>query len=93
MDFIDGGPLVMSLSEKAMAFAGAVLCGAVLFLATLLAAVRGAGEHLGHLAVVYPGYHVSYLGSLVGLAYGLVTGAVLGALLAWLYNRFVPAAK
>jgi len=87
MDFIDGGPLVMSLSEKAMALAGAVLCGAV------LAAVRGAGEHLGHLAVVYPGYHVSYLGSLVGLAYGLVTGAVLGALLAWLYNRFVPAAK
>ena len=93
MDFIDGAPLVSSLSEKAMAFAGAVLCGAVLCLATLVAAVRGAGEHLGHLSAVYPGYEVSYLGSLVGLAYGLVTGAVLGGLLAWLYNRFVPQAK
>lgn len=93
MDFIDGGPSFMSLSEKAMAIAAGVLGGSVLFLVTLLAAVRGAGEHLGHLAAVYPGYQVSYLGSLIGLAYGAVTGALVGALLAWLYNRFVPVAK
>lgn len=93
MDFIDGEPLVVSLSEKAMAFAAAVLCGAVLFLATLLAAARGGGEHLSHLAAVFPGYQVSYLGSLIGLGYGVITGAVLGALLAWLYNRFVPAGR
>jgi len=83
----------MSLNGKAMAVAAAVLWGAAVFVATLTAALRGAGEHLGHLAAVYPGYQVSYLGSLIGLGYGLVTGAVAGALLAWLYNKMSHTAQ
>lgn len=93
MDFIDGEPTTMSLNAKAMAIASAVLCGAGLFLLTLLAAIRGVGEHLGHLSVIYPGYQVTVLGSLLGLVYGLITGAILGALLAWIYNKVAPAAS
>jgi hypothetical protein len=91
MDFIDGGSTAVTLNGKAMAIAAAVVCGVGLFLLTLLAAARGAGEHLGHLALLYPGFQVSYLGSLLGLLYGLITGAILGGAIAWIYNKVAAA--
>jgi len=38
--------------------------------------------------LVYPGYAISGLGSLIGLVYGFIDGAVCGALFGWLYNLF-----
>ncbi len=66
-------------------------CGGLgLFLATVWLLVRGGpnvGEHLGLLANYFPGYRVSWAGSLLGLVYGALVGAVAGYSLAWIYNR------
>ena len=44
------------------------------------------GQNLGLLRAYYPGYTVTWFGSLVGFFYGALTGAVLGWCVAWLYN-------
>ena len=66
-------------------------CGGIgLFVATVWLVIRGGpnvGEHLALLSNYFPGYDVSWLGSLVGLAYGALVGAVAGWSLAWIYNR------
>jgi len=76
------------MNVKAFALTAGILSGFLLFAVTLLEAARGAGRTLGLLAVVYPGYSVTYLGSVVGLVYGFVSGAFIGAAFCWLYNRF-----
>jgi hypothetical protein len=66
-------------------------CGGIgLFLATVWLLVRGGrnvGLHLGLLANYFPGYRVSWAGSLIGLVYGALVGGVVGYCLAWIYNR------
>jgi hypothetical protein len=44
------------------------------------------GQHLGLLRSYYPGYSVTWTGSLVGFFYAALTGAILGWCVAWLYN-------
>jgi hypothetical protein len=63
--------------------------GFALFAATLWLVIKGGptvGQHLGLLRAYYPGYEVTWMGSLIGFAYGAVTGAALGWCVAWLYN-------
>ena len=66
-------------------------CGGVgLFVATVWLLLRGGrqvGIHLGLLANYFPGYSVSWLGSLVGLVYGALVGGAIGYSVAWIYNR------
>ncbi len=76
----------MRLNTKQFALASGVLWGVLIFLITLVAAMRGNGEHLTHLSGIYIGYHVSYLGSLIGLIYGFVSGLAAGALFSLVYN-------
>ena len=76
------------MNVKAFAVAAGILWGFLLFAFTLLEAARGEGHTLGALSAVYPGYSVSYLGSVAGLVYGLVSGALIGGAFCWLYNRF-----
>jgi hypothetical protein len=60
-----------------------------LMTATLWLVIKGgpgAGKTLGLLNAYYPGYTVTWGGSLLGFVYGALTGAVLGGLVAWLYN-------
>ncbi len=76
------------MNVKAFAVAAGMLWGFLLFALTLLEAARGAGHTLGALSAVYPGYSVTYLGSVAGLVYGFVSGALIGAAFCWLYNRF-----
>jgi hypothetical protein len=76
------------MKVKGFAVAAGILWGFLLFAFTLLETVRGAGHTLGALSALYPGYSVTYLGSVVGLVYGLVSGALIGAAFCWLYNRF-----
>lgn len=40
-------------------------------------------------ANIYPGYHATFLGSVIGAFWGFIDGGVGGALLAWLYNKFL----
>lgn len=82
----------MKLSVKGFALTAGILWGLSVFLLTLMSLWYGRGGHLGLLSLVYIGYTVSYVGSLVGLAYGFVDGMITGALFAWLYNRFAKTA-
>ena len=91
----DDRELVLVARSVARLRAGivAVVTGMVggfgLFLATLWLVVKGGpnvGQNLGLLRAYYPGYTVTWTGSLVGFFYGALTGAVLGWCVAWLYN-------
>ena len=67
-------------------------CGTGLFVATIWLLIRGGpqvGKTLGLLRHYFPGYSVSWPGSLVGFGYGLVLGAVVGWSTAWVYNYLV----
>lgn len=67
----------------------AMVAGLVLFAATLWLVIKGGpnvGQHLGLLRAYYPGYSVTWTGSLLGLLYGGLTGFALGGCVAWLYN-------
>jgi hypothetical protein len=87
---------VARLRAGIMALVFAFCGGLGLFLATVWLLLRGGrniGEHLGLLSNYFPGYSVSWVGSLVGLAYGAMVGGVVGYTLAWIYNRLArPAA-
>jgi hypothetical protein len=81
---------VARLRAGIMAFVFAAFGGAGLFLATAWLLVRGGpnvGQHLGLLSNYFPGYSVSWPGSLLGFVYGALSGAVVGSSLAWIYNR------
>jgi hypothetical protein len=82
---------IAKLRASVMALVFGMVGGSSLFVGTLWLVVRGGkdvGRHLNLLNNYFPGYSVSWVGSLVGFAYGAVLGAVLGWSIAWLYNRF-----
>lgn len=59
------------------------------FLATAWLLIRGGqnvGQTLGLMRNYFPGYSVTWTGSLVALAYGTLVGAILGWSLARIYN-------
>ena len=69
------------LDRNAFGVAVGVVTGAVIFLATLVLVIRGGqvvGPHLALLAQYFPGYAVTWVGSLIGLAYGCVVGFAAG---------------
>ncbi len=71
------------------AIVSGLLCGLVLWLATVWLVIKGGevvGPHLALLAQYFPGYRVSLAGSFVGLVYGFATGSAGGYLCARLYN-------
>lgn len=66
-----------------------MVTGFGLFAATLWLVIKDgatAGGTLGLLRSYYPGYSVTWSGSLIGFFYGALTGAALGGIVAWLYN-------
>ena len=77
----------MTLSVRGLSLSAGILLAATVFVTTVTRLWMGGGGHVGLLAAVYPGYKVSYAGSLIGLGYGFVSGAILGGLLAWFYNK------
>ncbi len=80
---------IARLRSAIVAVVTAMVVGFGLFAATLWLVIKGGphvGQNLGLLRAYYPGYSVTWTGSLVGLAYGALTGAILGWCVAWLYN-------
>ena len=66
--------------------------GVVIFLATAILVAKGGltvGPHLGLLAQYFPGYSVTWAGSLLGLGYGFLTGFSMGWLFAFTRNVIV----
>lgn len=80
---------IARLRQGIVTIVAAVVAGFTLFAATVWLVIKGGpdvGQHLGLLRAYYPGYSVTWAGSLVGLAYGALTGAAVGWSVAWLYN-------
>jgi hypothetical protein len=83
---------ILRLNARAWGIAIGLLCGVGLFLATNVLVLRGGpnmGEHLSLLGQYFPGYRVSFIGSLIGFVYLFVLGYVLGRLIGLVYNRLV----
>ncbi len=80
----------MKLDVKAFALACALVWGLGLFALTWwVIAFEGATANIPCVGLVYRGYNISPLGSLIGLVWGFVDGLIGGAIFAWLYNVLV----
>jgi len=83
---------VLLLNAKITAFVFGLLCGATIFIATNWLVLKGGdpvGPHLGLLNQFFPGYRVTFVGSIIGFLYGFFVGYVSGALMGRVYNKIV----
>jgi len=83
---------VARIQRGVLALVFALIGGVGLFTMTALLLIRGGqlvGLHLGLLGQYFPGYSVTWGGSLVGLLYGAVVGWVGGWLIGTIYNGVV----
>jgi hypothetical protein len=70
----------------------AAICGTGLFLMTAWLVVKdgpNVGAHLGLLVNYFPGYSVSWSGSVIGFFYGALVGGLAGWSIGTIYNRVV----
>jgi hypothetical protein len=80
------------MNEQAWGIAFGLVLGLGLLLATIILIAKGGepvGPHLGLLGVYFPGYSVSYLGSLIGFIYLFVIGYAIGRTIVVVYNRLI----
>ena len=85
---------VVRLNGKLMGLVLGFLCGLGLFLATNFLVLKGGpqvGAHLGLLCQFFPGYRVSFLGSIIGFVYAGTVGFVAGVVLGVVYNKIAGA--
>jgi hypothetical protein len=85
---------VVLLNEKLLGIVLGILFGAGLFLATNFLVLKGGpnvGAHLGMLSNFFPGYRVTFLGSLIGFCYMFFVGLVTGIAFGSVYNKIVKA--
>lgn len=85
----------MKLNVRSLALTAAILCGVGIFLLTWWVIIfEGASGERTVIGLVYRGYNISPLGSLIGLVWGFVDGLIGGAIFAWLYNLLTgPSSK
>ena len=84
---------IARLRASVMAVVFGLLGGTGLFVATVWLVIRGpapgateVGPTLGLLNNYFPGYAVTWVGSLLGFFYGALTGMVVGWVFALIYN-------
>jgi hypothetical protein len=80
---------LLALNARAWGIALGLALGGGLFIATMFLVVMSGpnpGQHLRLLAVFFPGYSVTVVGSFVGFVYGFVLGYALGRLIGTVYN-------
>ena len=85
---------VVKLNAKLLGVVFGMLLGIGLFLATNFLVLKGGenvGQHLSLLSQFFPGYPVSFLGSLVGFAYAFAVGLIIGSALGAVYNKVARA--
>ncbi len=83
---------LLRLNARAWGLAVGLLSGGGLFVATNILVLKGGdnvGSHLSLLAVYFPGYRVTFVGSLIGFVYAFVLGYAMGRLIGAVYNRLV----
>ena len=82
--------VILRLNGRAWGIAMGLLLGGGLFLATNFLVLKGGadvGRHLRLLSVFFPGYSVTFAGSLIGFVYAFVLGYGLGRVIGSVYNR------
>ncbi len=65
-----------------------------MFLATNFLVIKGGphvGAHLGLLANFFPGYRVTFFGSIIGFFYMFIVGLIVGMVLGAVYNKIARA--
>ena len=85
---------VVKLNAKLLGIVFGMLLGIGLFLATNFLVLKGGakvGQHLSLLSQFFPGYSVTFLGSLVGFAYAFAVGLVVDSVLGAVYNKVARA--
>ncbi len=86
---------VARLNARAWGIAGGLVLGLGIFLATNILILEGApegqpvGPTLGLLRYFFPGYSVTFVGSLIGFVYCFVVGYAVGRVVGSLYNRLI----
>ena len=81
---------IARIHEKGWGIAFGSLFAVGLIVATNVLILRGGevvGPHLGLLRWYFPGYSVTFVGSLIGAVYAFVLGYGLGRAIASIYNR------
>lgn len=87
---------IANLNARAWGVAMGLFLGLGLFIATNILVLKGGpevGPHLSLLSVYFPGYRVTFLGSLIGFIYSFVIGYALGRLIGTVYNFLVRPAR
>ena len=81
---------VLRLNANILGLVLGVITGLGIFVATNFLILKGGevvGPHLALLSNFFPGYRVTFLGSIIGFGYGLLTGYVAGFIIATVYNQ------
>ncbi len=81
---------IMRLNGRAWGIAMGLLFAGSLFVATNFLVLKGGadvGRHLRLLSVFFPGYSVTFVGSIIGFIYAFVVGYAIGRLIGSVYNR------
>jgi hypothetical protein len=82
---------VVLLNAKLLGIVIGILMGTGLFLATNFLVLKGGpnvGAHLSLLSVFFPGYRVTFFGSIIGFCYAFAVGFISGVILGAVYNKF-----
>jgi len=80
-------PRAFALDPLHFGLAAGIFFGLIVFFTTLVSANNGYGAmFLNLLMSIYPGYKITYVGSLIGLVYGFLDGFIGCYVFAWLYN-------
>jgi hypothetical protein len=85
---------VILLNSKLLGIVLGFLSGVGLFLVTNFLVLKGGphvGAHLVLLSNFFPGYRVTFLGSLIGFFYAFVVGFLSGVVLGAVYNKVAIA--
>ncbi len=85
---------VVKLNSRVLGFIFGFIFGAGLFLATIFLVIKGGpvtGPHLALLSQYFPGYSVTFLGSVVGFVYAFAIGFAIGMVLGAVYNKVAHA--
>jgi hypothetical protein len=86
---------ILRLNARAWGIAMGLLFGLGLFIATNWLVLKGGpnvGQHLSLLGVYFPGYSVTFVGSVIGFVYAFVIGYALGRVIGTVYNRIAGVA-
>jgi hypothetical protein len=85
---------IVLLNAKLLGVVLGILTGTGLFLATNFLVLKGGqrvGVHLALLSQFFPGYRVTFLGSIIGFCYAFVVGFLIGIVLGSVYNKVARA--